>query len=52
MTTDVPQAETSPKLEGVGDTPPPQHRGSAVILCMTSSEVSGAGGRAIIFILW
>ena len=32
--------------------PPPKHRGSAVLLCMTSSEVSGAGGRAIIFILW
>ena len=27
--------------------PPPQHSGSTVILCMTSSEVSRAGGRGI-----
>ena len=26
------------KLEGVGDTPPPQHCGSAVILCSTTAE--------------
>ena len=32
--------------------PPPQHRGSAVILCMTSSEGQRGGRRAIIFILW
>ena len=32
--------------------PPPKHRGSAVILCMTSSEGQRGGRRAIIFILW
>ena len=45
---------TSPVVSwrGWATPPPPQHRGSAVILCMASSEVSGAGGWAIIFILW
>ena len=36
---------TSPVVSWRGWETPPQHRGSAVILCMTSSEVSGAGGR-------
>ena len=35
---------TSPVVSWRGWETPPQHRGSAVILCMTSSEVSGAGG--------
>ena len=49
----VTDLNTSPVVRWRGwETPPPQHRGSAVILCMTSSEVSGAGGRAITFILW
>ena len=45
---------TSPVVSWRGwETPtPPQHRGSAVILCMTSSEGQRGGRRAIIFILW
>ena len=44
---------TSPVVSGRGwETHPPQHRGSAVILCMTSSEGQRGGRRAIIFILW
>ena len=35
---------TSPVVSWRGCETPPQYRGSAVILCMTSSEVSGAGG--------
>ena len=35
---------TSLVVSWMGWETPPQHRGSAVILCMTSSEVSGAGG--------
>ena len=34
---------TSPVVSWRGWEAPPQHRGSAVILCMTSSEVSRAG---------
>ena len=36
---------TSPVVSWRGWETPHQHRGSAVILCMTSSEVSGAGGE-------
>ena len=44
---------TSPVVSWRGwETPPPQHRGSAVILCLTSSEGQRGGRRAIIFILW
>ena len=44
---------TSPVVSWEGwETPPPQHRGSAVILCMTSSGGQRGGRRAIIFILW
>ena len=45
---------TSPVVSwrGWGTPPPPQHRGSAVILSMTSSEGQRGGRRAIIFILW
>ena len=44
---------TSPVVSWEGwETPPPQHRGSAVILCKTSSGGQRGGRRAIIFILW
>ena len=36
---------TSPVVSWRGCETPPQYRGSAVILCMTPSEVSGAGGE-------